>query len=369
MKIIFLISSWLGIATYITGCGDSQAETKKDITAVPTPAKEVFSLHKGSLSSTLSLPGELTAFQQVDLYAKVNSFVEELYVDVGSEVNTGQLLARMEAPELNSQLEGAESQLKSQQAVYTASKANYDRMLETSKTPGTVSPNDLDFANSQQRSNLEKLDAAQAAYQEIADTRNYLEIRAPFSGVISARNVSAGAYVGPAGMGSKLPLYTLQEQKKLRLIVSIPELYSTSVKNQETIQFTVKSIPGQTFTAKVARLAGALDLTLRAQHVEMDVINNDIKVLPGMITEVNIPLTDNLNSFVVPSTAVLNSTTGVFVIRATRGKLSWIPIQTGRSNGNQTEIFGELSPGDSLMNRVTEEMRDGAPVGNITVKN
>jgi RND family efflux transporter MFP subunit len=311
----------------------------------------------------------LTAFQQVDLYAKVNSFVDQLYVDVGSEVKTGQLLARMEAPEITSQLAGAESQLKSQEAVYTASKANYDRMLETSKTPGTVSPNDLDFANSQQKSNLEKLDAAKAAYQEIADTRNYLEIRAPFSGVISARNVSTGAYVGPAGSGSKFPLFTLQEQKKLRLIVSIPELYSNSVKDQETVGFTVKSLPGQTFTAKVSRLAGALDLTLRAQHIEMDVINTDKKVLPGMVTEVKIPLSDNFNSFVVPSTAVLNSTTGVFVIKTTQSKLVWIPVQTGRSNGNQTEIFGELSPGDSLMNQVTEEMREGTPAGNVIVKN
>jgi len=96
------------------------------------------------LSTTLQIPGELLAFQQVDLYAKENSFVKKLFVDVGSEVKAGQLLATMEAPELNSLESAAQSRLKSQEAIYIASKSNYDRLLETSKTPGTISQNDLD---------------------------------------------------------------------------------------------------------------------------------------------------------------------------------------------------------------------------------
>jgi len=367
--IIFILIG-LGITTaFSTGCGRSDAKNKTILPAAPLASLEGFPVEKGSLSSSLTVPGELTAFQQVDIYAKVNSFVQKLYADVGSEVTTGQLLARMEAPELNSQLDGAESKLKSQEAVFQASKLNYDRLLETSQTPGTVSSNDLDIAFAKQKSDQETLDADKAAYREIADNKNYLEIRAPFSGVISARNVSAGAYVGPSGRGSDAPLFTLQEQKKLRLIVSVPEAYSTSVKQNETVGFTVKSLPGQLFTARVARQAGALDTRLRSQHIEMDVINNDKKVLPGMVTEVSIPLSGDANSFVVPSGAVLNSTTGVFVIRVTGRKMNWVPVQTGRMFGNQTEVFGKLTAGDTLLNNVTEEMRDGTSVHAVSIKN
>jgi len=368
--IVFLLIG-LGVATAgLTGCGstDAKSKTSKPVAAAPV-LPEGFALKKGSLTSTLAVPGELIAFQQVDLYAKVNSFVDKLSVDVGSEVVTGQLLAKMEAPELNSQMDGAESRLKSQEAVFQASKLNYDRLMETSQTPGTVSSNDLDIAFAKQKSDQETLDADKAAYREIADTKNYLEIRAPFSGVISARNVSTGAYVGPSGKGSDSPLFTLQEQKKLRLIVSVPEEYSTSVKQNQIVSFTVRTLPGQSFTAHVTRQAGALDNALRAQHIEMDVINEDKKVLPGMVVQVNIPLSGDANSFIAPSKAVLNSTTGVFVIKVTGGKMTWVPVQTGRTSNNQTEVFGKLAAGDTLLNNVSEEMRDGTMVNGLRIKN
>ena len=132
----------------ISGCQSKATEADK-METVAKAAVETIVLKKDKLSSTLDMPGELIAFQQVDLYAKVNSFVKKLTVDVGSEVTAGQLLATMEAPEINSQLSGAESRLKSLEAISIASKANYNRLLETSKTPGTISPNDLDHHLSQ----------------------------------------------------------------------------------------------------------------------------------------------------------------------------------------------------------------------------
>ena len=222
-------------------------------------ATPTFVLEKGRFATDLYVPGELIAFQQVDLYAKVNSFVKKLYVDVGSEVREGDLLATMEAPELQSQLSSAESKMKSQEAVYIASKANYDRVVETSKTPGTISQNDIDQADARQKSDFAQWDAAKAAYSEVAETIKYLEIRAPFAGVISLRNVNPGAYVGPSGKGSELPLFTLQEQKHMRLVISVPEAYTGYLTENDKVNFTVKALPNRIFTAKVRRLAGALD--------------------------------------------------------------------------------------------------------------
>ncbi|WP_160717620.1 efflux RND transporter periplasmic adaptor subunit [Chitinophaga solisilvae] len=357
-------------AVLLQSCGTSNAKAEKEkkegaAEAAP-PALEAFAIQKGQLSSSIKIPGELVAFQRVDLYAKVSSFVRKLYVDVGSEVTAGQLLVTMEAPELNSQLSGAESRLKSQEAVYLSSKATYDRLLETSKTPGTVSQNDLDIAFAKQKSDLAQLDAAKAAYREIGDTRNYLEIRAPFSGVISRRNVSAGAYVGPAGKGSDMPIFTLQEQKKLRLVVSIPEAYNSYLHQNSEVNFTTKSMLNQVFTARVSRLSGALDERLRSQSIEMDVLNNDKKLLPGMVAEVSIPLTgSNVSTFVVPSKAILNSTTGVFLLRIKDKKVEWIPVKTGRKVEDQTEVFGDLNPDDLIVKTASEEVRDGSAAAHV----
>ncbi len=357
----------------IFSCNHSEQKTAYDKTtqtqepAAPV-AIEVFLLQKGSLSTSYKIPGELTAFQQVDLYAKVSSFVKKLYADVGTEVKTGQLLAKMEAPEMNAQLSGAASRLHAQEAIYTASKANYDRLLETSKTPGTISPNDLDQAAAKKNADFAQLAAANSAYKEIADTKGYLEIRAPFNGIITARNVNTGAIVGPAGKGSELPMFTLQEQKKLRLIISVPEAVTRYLNKQSKVSFTVKGLPNEKFSASVSRMAGALDLKLRSERVEMDITNTDKRLLPGMVAEVIFPAAASDSTFIIPKSAFVNSTEKIFVIKISHGKVAWVPVKSGREADDKLEIYGELQTGDSLVTTASEEIRNGSAVKNIVLK-
>jgi membrane fusion protein, multidrug efflux system len=349
------------------GKSDSAGGGQKDSAAVlPT-----LSLVKGRLSTNLYVPGELIAFQQVDLYAKVNSFVKKLYVDVGSEVREGQLLATMEAPEIQSQLASAQARIKSQEAIYIASKANYDRIVETSKTPGTISQNDIDQADARQKSDYAQLEANKSAYNEVAETLKYLEIRAPFNGVITLRNVNPGAYVGPSGKGSDLPMFNLQEQKHMRLVVSVPEAYTAFLRQQGVVRFTIKSLPDHKFTAKVNRLAGALDNRLRAERTEMDVYSNDKTLLPGMVAEVTLPLPSQDSTFLVPSTAVVNGTEKVFVVRVTpEHKAEWVYVRLGRSDGGRMEVYSDsLREGDLLVKNASEETRNGMTInpGKATV--
>lgn len=362
-RIITLNCCFLTVICLFTRCASSSNSTEiKDDNSNTTNVIETFKLSKGQLASVIRIPGELIAYQHVDIYAKVNSFVKQLYVDVGSEVKTSQLLASMEAPEITSQLSGAAFRLKSQEAVYLASKATYERLLETSKTPGTVSQNDLDLALAKQNSDLAQFEAAKAAYKEVGDNRNYLEIRAPFSGIITSRNVSAGAYVGPSGKGSELPLFTLQQQDKLRLVISLPELYSSYLKRQNDVSFTVKALPHRSFNATVNRLAGALDTRLRSQRIEMDVKNTNRQLLPGMITEVDIPLTGQAETFIVPSESVLESTLGTYIIKVEHDSTKWVPVRTGRMADGKTEVYGDLDGTETLIQLASEEVRDQAPV-------
>lgn len=359
----FLFLYSIILAGLLSGCGSKEKEEEqKDINAKPDTHIETFRLQKDKLTGALQLPGELIAFQQVDLYAKVTSFVKELKVDIGTEVKEGQLLITLEAPELNSQVAAAESRLKSQEAIAMASNTSYNRLVETSKVPGTVSQNDLDNALARKSSDAANFSAAQATYREFSATRNYLEIHAPFNGIITARNVNPGAYVGPAGKGSELPLLTLQEQKKLRLAVSVPEAYTSYLHSGDTIRFKVRSYPARQFIATVTRMAGALDLRLRSERIEMDVHNDDKLLLPGMVADVTVPLKGGDSTLVVPKTALVNSAEGLYVIAVIDQRAKHVSVKKGREFNDKVEIFGDLKQGDLLVTKGSEEIRDGNPV-------
>src|ERR1700761_2139724 len=336
-----------------------QQEQQQD--AIDVPPVSVADVEKGKLSSAIAVPGELIPYQQVDLYAKINSYVKKLLVDIGSQVHTGQLLATLEAPEINSQLAGAQSRIQQQEAVYYASKANYDRLLNTSKTPGTISANDLEQAEAKKNADLANVDAAKSAYKEVAANLNYLEIRAPFDGVITSRNVNLGAYVGPGGKTTD-PLFVLQDQTRLRLVVSVPESYTSELNNKDFVNFNVRSLPGRTFKAQVKRIAGALDEKLRSERLEMDVYNTDKKLLPHMYADVNVTVPSNDSSFIVRKTAVVSSTEKVFVIKVTNHQAQWVNVQKGLQSGDFMEVFGKLKAGDQVVINATDEIRDGSKV-------
>jgi len=356
-----IIQSSLILLTLTAILSSCNSEKKPEAVAEVEPKVETFLLKKEKLSTQLRMPAELVGFQQVDLYAKVSSFVKELKVDIGSQVTKGQLLIVLEAPEISSQQAAAESRLRSMEAIYTASKSTYTRLFETSKVEGTVSKNDLEQASARKNSDYAQYQAAVAAHKEVGIMKSYLEIRAPFSGVVSARNINLGAYVGPSGKGSELPLLTIQEQSRLRLSVSIPELYTGYLKNGDEMSFTVKSLP-DTFTAKIKRMSGALDLRLRSERVEMDVENSNKRLLPGMVAEVLLPLNAKDSTYVIPKTALVNSAEGIYVIEVKDKKAHHIAVKKGREIEDRVEVFGELTANEKLIKAATEEIKEGDTV-------
>lgn len=361
-----VLAGWLAVSA----CGGnkqekaSQQREVQEQSAVEVPPVQVDTIKKGKLSSTLQVPGELMPFQEVSLYAKLNSYVRKYLVDVGTQVHRNQLMAVLEAPEINSQLAAAQSHIKQQEALYLASKATYDRLFNTSKTPGTVAQNDLDQAAARKNSDYANLDAARAAYREVAANLQYLQIRAPFDGVVSTRNANLGAYVGPGAQGGAMPLFVVQEQTKLRLVISVPELNTGGLSNKQEVEFTVRSLPNEKFKARIKRLAGALDTRLRSERLEMDVYNNNRRLLPGMYAEVNVPLETHDSTFIVSKSAVVQSTERVFVIRINKQRhAEWIDVQRGLQNKDVIEIYSkELNAGDRIVKAATDEIRDGQPV-------
>lgn len=354
-KLIFFIA----VVVTLSGCsrGEGASEKKTDDSA-KAASLETITLGKEALFAEMTIPGELIANQQVDIYAKVTGFVKEMKVDIGSKVRTGQVLIVLEAPEMAAQLSAAESRLKSQEATYAASIANYNRLVETSKTPGTISQNDLEQAEARKNADIANLEAAKASYKEVNDLKDYLTIRAPFSGVISARNINVGAYAGPSGG----PALTLQQQDKLRLVVSIPEAYTGYLKQNAEVQFRVRAIPSQTFKANLIRFSGALDEAFRSQRVEADIQNTDGKFLAGTVADVTLKMQSAKESFAIPNSSIVTTAQGSFVIRVVDNKTQRVKIKTGLRFEGSTEVFGSLSTGDVLLKKGNDEIKDGTEV-------
>lgn len=285
--------------------------------------------------------------------------MKALKVDIGSEVKAGELLMVLEAPEISSQLAAARSRVKSLEATYIATKANYDRVLEASKTEGAVSQDALDQITARKHSDLAQLDAARATLEEVKAMERYLELRAPFSGVVTSRSVDVGAFVGPSGKGSALPLLTLQEQKNLRLVVAVPEANLGYLNTSNEVSFTVRSRPQETFRGMIKRQAGALDQRLRSERIEIDIQNPDKALLPRMIAEVKIPLSLKDSTFVVPKTAVVDSDEGLYVVKIVENTAKRVAIRKGREQEGKVEVFGDLQVGDRLLSKANPQVEDG----------
>jgi RND family efflux transporter MFP subunit len=247
------------------------------------------------------------------------------------------------------------------EAVYYASKATYDRLYSTSKTPGTVSQNDLEQAEAKKNSDLANVEAAKSSYKEVAANLAYLEIRAPFDGVITSRNVNLGAYVGPGGKGTD-PLFVVQDQYRMRLVISVPENFTGGLSDKDKVSFTIASLANQKFTAQVKRLAGALDQKLRSERLEMDVYNTSRKLLPHMYADVSVPLPSRDSTLIVPKGAVATSTEKVFVVKVVNHRAEWVDVKKGLSSGDVTEVYGNLKAGDQVVQKASDEIRDGSPV-------
>ncbi|WP_270089842.1 efflux RND transporter periplasmic adaptor subunit [Sphingobacterium sp. SYP-B4668] len=359
--IYILLASTLTFAA----CFDTKKEDKADTSDKSMPMMmplETMPIHRSNPLVKLKLAGELAPDQETELYAKVSSYVKKIHVDIGDRVGLGQVLMVLEAPEIQSQLATAKEKWKAQEAIYIATKANYDRMFKANETQGAVAKDALDQITARKLSDEALLNAAKAAYAEIQDMDNYLIIRAPFAGTITDRNVDLGAYVSPMGKAGEKPLLVVQNTQKLRLSLAIPEANTHFLHVGDTIHFRVRSLPQNKYSAKISRKSGTLDLKLRAEKIEADFINTGDELKPFMVAEAEIPLQHREPTFFIPKTALVESNLGVYVIKDDNGKAMKIPLSKGRVMADKFEVFGELNEGDRIVVKASEEIQEGTTI-------
>ena len=320
---------------------------------------ETIEISKSNPLVPLKLAGELKPYEQTELFAKVNSYVKQIRVDIGDKVVAGQTLVVLEAPEIVSQIANAKAKVQAQEAIYLSTKSTYDRMLKADETKGAVAKDAIDQIKARKLSDESQLAAARSAYNEIRNINDYLVIKAPFSGTITNRNIDLGAYVGPM---SKTPLLVIENNQKLRLNLSVPEANTPYIKIGDTIRFYVRSQPQVKHIALVSRKSGSLDERLRSEKIEADFINKEKLLKPFMVAETSIPLQNSVATFFVPKMSVVESGMGTYVIRIEQGKTKNIPVSKGRMWEDKVEIFGELSEGDKILKMASEEIMEGTDV-------
>ena len=334
---------------------------------------EFATVESRSPSRTVSLPAELTPFLQADIEARVPGYIERVLVDRGSNVKRGQLLVELSAPEMTAQTAAAESNLHQAEADESQAEAQaaavestFDRLQEASKTPGAIAGNELVQAEKQRdaaRSLVQSRKAATKAAQEklraTKETEDYLRVTAPFDGTITDRFVHPGVLVQA---NAQTPLLKLQQTAHLRLTVPVPETYVGHVVRGVPVTFHIAAQPGKTYTAKIARVASALDSQSRTMMVELDAYNKDGTLAPGMYPSVDWPISSAESLLLVPSTCVVTTTERTFVITSVNGHAHWVDVRKGPAFGEQLAIRGNIKQGDKVLKRASDEIREGMPL-------
>ena len=348
------------MAILLSSCG-SKKEEKKEATAATTPAYQTMQLQTRQITGDVQLPGEMQPFQQVQLYPKINGFVKSVLVDRGSIVRAGQTLITLDAPEIAQQSAAARLKYTQAQAAYLTSRDRYERVLETSKTPGTISAFDLAAAASKKQGDSAMAQGEYADFKATEAMKSYLTVTAPFDGIITERNVHPGALAGPGAQNAK-PMLVLQQLSMLRLTVAIPEQYAAQVHDGDKVKYKVNAIPGTDFTGTVSRSSESLTNNFRSETIEIDVDNTKNQYKPGMFAEVTLPTSGNGHAFVVPKTAIVTTTERKYVVSVVYNITRWVNITEGNQSSDSTEIFGELQPGDEVITNANYQIKEGQAV-------
>ncbi|GAB3033306.1 efflux RND transporter periplasmic adaptor subunit [Spirosoma pulveris] len=375
MKLLITLIGITSLAVGFTACTSASSDNKPAETSEPAIQQvEVTSVQALQPSNRVTLPGELKPWNRVSMYAKVKGFVRDVSVDRGTVVHKGQVLARLDAPEVISELSQAQAQVQAQEATLVeqttrarASKLTYSRLVQTAKMEGAVSANELDQALARMQADSAMVavargtvQAARSNYQAKTELRQYLTITAPFDGMVIERNISPGALVGAGDSGK--PLFVLEDSRTLRLTVAIPETFANQLQKKSTVSFSVNAMPDRRFNAKLARSAESLVETNRAMMAEFDVVNASHELKSGMYAEVMMPVERSGKTLFVPTTSVVSSSEKMFVIKVNDSRAQWVSVQKGNVVDSLVEVFGDLQAGTSIVKKASEEIRDGQAI-------
>jgi RND family efflux transporter MFP subunit len=348
-----------GIVPRLKATADLKIETQD----LATPTVAVIHPKFGAPQQEIVLPGNMQAFIDSPIYARTNGYVKSWTVDIGARVKAGQLLAQIETPEVDQQLDQAQADLNTSRANFHLSEITATRYQDLLKTE-SVSKQDVDNANGDFEAKKAMVASAESNVKRLQELQSFEKIYAPFDGVITARNTDIGHLIDSgAGGGTATELFHIASLKKLRVYVNVPQQYSQAARPGLTAELTLPEFPGRQFTGSLVRTANSIDETSRTLLVEVDVDNPAGILLPGAYTEVHLKLPSGAATFILPVNALIFRSAGLQIAAiGADNKVSLVPIVIGRDYGTEVEVVSGLSAGDSVIVSPPDSLVQGEAV-------
>jgi RND family efflux transporter MFP subunit len=322
-------------------------------------------VRKTPLRSILTLSGEFKPFQDVDVHAKVAGYIRTISVDVGDRVRAGEVLAILEIPEIDAQLQEADASLDRTRSAHEAAHSAYERLKQVSESrPGLIAAQELEDAYARDRQTEAQIAQASASQKQASALSGYSRITAPFSGVITRRYADTGALIqaGTSSNTQAMPLVRLAEDDKLRLVLPVPESAVRSIHVGTTVQVRVPALD-RTFEGRVARLSDDLDRQTRTMETEIDVANADAALVAGMYAETELELFKKDASLTVPIQAVSrNGKQASVLLVGTGNRIEERAVKIGVEGARRLEIVEGLSEGDRVVVGSRSQFRAGEEV-------
>ena len=385
---------WIAVAICVSLCAAGCGDSRKSEAANAAPVAAVVKVQRKNIASTLEISSEFLPFQEIDVFAKVSGYVQKLYIDFGTHVKQGQLLAVLEIPELQQQLiqdqasvhqaeqnvSRAREEQSRAQSAYDVAHITYTRLADVQKNrPELVAQQEVDVA---QGKNLEAnagvsaskaalagaeqgLAASKAALAKDEALFQYSRMTAPFDGVVTQMYAFTGALL-PAGTSAAKgdsALCRLSQNNLLRLVIPVPERAVPEIRDGEPVDVDVSSLH-KTFTGKIVRYSDQIDLTTRTMHTEVDVPNPSYELVPGMYASVKIPLHAVQGVLTVPVQAVQSTGTGqgVVLLVGAGNKLERREVKVGLESAADAEILSGLQENERVVFGEQGQFREGQTV-------
>jgi RND family efflux transporter MFP subunit len=340
---------------------NAEADLKQATAAAAIATVNVVYPQAGAATAEIVLPGNTQAFTDAPIFARTNGYVKSWHVDIGARVKKGQLLAEIETPEVDQQLEQARADLKTAQANLRQAEITADRWEALWKTD-SVSKQETDQAVSTFHAMKATVDSNASNVRRLQELQGFQKIYAPFDGVITARNTDIGALINSGASTTGQELFHLAAINTLRVFVAVPQLYSQALRPGATASLTLDEFPGKVFSGTIARNSNSIDPASRTLLVEVDVDNRNGTLLPGAYVRVHLKLPQSVNSVTIPANTLLFRSEGLRVGVVRNGRAELVPLTIGRDYGSSVEVVSGLQPTDAVIVNPSDSLIRGTAV-------
>lgn len=309
----------------------------------------------------ITLPGGTQPYTNSPIYARTNGYLVKWFYDIGARVKKGDLLAVIDTPELDKQLQQAHADLETAKSNLALAKITADRWQGLIKTR-SVSQQSTDQAVESLSATQATVDSSAANVRRLEDLVSFERVYAPFDGIITVRNTDIGWLIDAGANPPGSELFQLAELRTLRVFVAVPQVYSRAARIGTTASITLDEFPNQTFHGKVARTSNSIDLASRTLNTEVDVDNPTGQLLPGAYVQVHLKLPVKSHAVTIPSSAVLFRSEGLQVAEVRNGVAALVPIAIGRDYGTTVEVISGLAPSDEVVLSPPDSLITGSPL-------